>query len=125
MRRTLGIDLSDYFRGLRDWDELYYFVQNPEQGSHLWAAQQDDDELAEAMIELTVGTRQPAYRPGLIGWTADRADMATLIDWVAAQATGGEKFKPLPRPQTAEDRVKEARKNVKVSAVSAKLTGKE
>lgn len=130
MREVLGIDLDDFFRGRRDWGELDYAFDTlcGTSGSHLWAANQNDDELAEILADMTNGNDRAsgeAARPPLIGWTNQRADMATLIDWVTIDAMqGSKKFKPLPRPSTAMERVKAERKDVKMSSVAAKLTGK-
>lgn len=111
--------------GTRSWEELQYFIQNPPQGSKVWAAIQDDEEMAEAILKMTNGEMPKPGPAPLEGWTPERADMATLIDWASVQATqGGKSFKPYPRPVTAIERVRERRKNKKLSALSAKITGK-
>lgn len=81
--------------------------------------------MAEAILQITNGEMPKADGGApLYGWTAERADMAALIDWASVQATGGGKaFKPYPRPVTAIERVRERRKNKKLSALSAKITG--
>ena len=127
MQHILHVDINDFFLGKRPWDELDYAYNSISSisGSHLWAATQDDEDLANAILELMPNQSKTNAPPPLVGWTAERADMAVLIDWAAISATGGgKKFKPVPRPKTAMERVREKLKDEKVSSVSAMLTGK-
>lgn len=84
--------------------------------------------MAEVILDVmkAQGVRQgnKSSPPPLIGWSAERADFADLKDIILAWAAHGEKYKPVPRPRTAIEVVRERRKNAKMSAVEAKITGK-
>lgn len=111
------MDLDDWFRGLRDWQTLMDLVHELPRGSHYRAALADDDELAEAILDL--GEPEPPAHPPLEGWTNELEALTGIQDLLKAIAMrGSEKTpKPLPRPQTGMDRVKRHRVSARHATV--------
>lgn len=93
-------------------------------GSRYVAALLDDDEVAAADIEAR-GTPVSGSRPALVGWTNEREDLTQIKDLlqalIVATRRGDEAPRPLPRPETAYDRVE--RENIRsgLSEIEGKL----
>lgn len=126
MRHYLQIDLEEYFLGARPWEELIDFLRKFPPGSHTWSAQVDDDDLASALLDFYKGKVPESKRPGLVGWSSVRADLAEIKDLLAIrlhQAAGDSqaKLKPTPRPETAMERVKQERSAAKTSALLSQI----
>lgn len=114
---TGGHDLLDWFRGERPWSQLTRLLQGLPEGSRYWAAILDDEDLAAERI--AAGT-EPASRrstPPLLGETAERMLLRAVLSTLqgvehavfAAQVgkKAGPRPRPLPGPETAEDRLRD------------------
>lgn len=110
LRRELGIDLVDYFRGTRPWAQLYRFLARLPRHSHFYAGVMDD----EAAVAQLLGRDRPGTF-GLTGWTFERELLTAIVDAVnqlhatliQVNSSDGKRPKtaPLPRPTTALDRI--------------------
>lgn len=93
-------------------------------GSRYIAALLNDDEVIEADVEAR-GVPAVGSRPGLIGWTAEREDLTQIKDLLKALIMSvrhsEETPKPLPRPETAYDRVERRKVQAGLSEIENKL----
>lgn len=109
----MGLDLDDWFRGLRHWDTLPELVDELPTGSLYRSAVADDDEFVAAIIEhdpTALDDNNLPKRPPLDGWDNYRADLAEIKDLVntaiSAIARSETPPRPVPRPETAFDRAR-------------------
>lgn len=113
-----GHDLLAWFRGVRPWPQLLRLVDRLPEGSRFQAAVVDDEDLARERVQA--GAEPPAGKalPPLEGETQDRALLRMVVSLLmrvehavyaaAAGKKAGSPPRPLPFPETAEDRVREA-----------------
>lgn len=111
-----GADLLDWFRGLRPWPQLARLLRRLPEGSRYVAAVLDDEDLAAERIAAGIEPPTPRKRPPLEGETQDRMLLRALVSGIhrvehavyAAQAgkKAGKPPRPLPGPDTADDRVR-------------------
>lgn len=114
-----SIDLLDFFRGRRPWQQLARMLPRLPEGSRYRAALLDDDELALERLEAESGDDQPKpTRPPLVGETQDRALLRQVVSFLRriehgvynAQAPRNKRTRPpepLKGPETAEDRIRD------------------
>lgn len=112
-----GADLLDWFRGLRPWPQLARLLRRFPEGSRYFAAILDDEDLAEQRIAEGVEPPAPRKRPPLEGETQDRMLLRAAVSALhrvehavfAAQVgkKAGRAPRPLPGPETADERVRE------------------
>jgi hypothetical protein len=102
----LGIDLHEFIRGDRPWDQMYRFLARLPRHSHFHASVMDDDESVEQLLD------RPASRAfGLAGWTFERELLTAMVDalnqvhatLIQINSQNGQRpaVDPLPRPVTA------------------------
>lgn len=114
---TGGVDLLDFFRGDRPWQQLVRLLQRLPEGSRYVSAVLDDEDLAADRIAAGMEPPTPRKLPPLLGETQDRMLLRGVLSQLmrlehavyAAQAgkKAGRPPRPLPGPQTAEERVRE------------------
>lgn len=111
--------LLDFFTGAETWGEFWRLLGQLDDDSRFARAQEDDEELAQRMIErglLTVEDEKP-WRPKAAGWTLlhemlarmlDRQDATvSLLSELPAGVTKRRELPPqFPRPQTARSRAR-------------------
>lgn len=109
MQEILGLDLDDWFRGVRDWRTLLDFVEELPRGSRYRASLADDDDLAEAVIEADLPVSSAG--PSLVGWTREMDVLADIQDLILLGLfRGSGKSAPrVPRPITAIQRAERRR----------------
>lgn len=108
------------FRGEILPDDLMSLIDHLPRHSRLAAAMADDDELAELMEGTPVSQRPPP----LTEWTPETDALAkiadrvgTLIEVVTGALGGTAKVPPVPRPETARDRLKTRREDEFVAGI--------
>lgn len=106
----LGLDLLDWFRGVRPWSKLYRLIDRLPRDSRYKAALAMDPEYARVaarrMADAGVA-EEPAMTP--LGWSREVELLTSLLEailHVRSAVVGGyaknpPKVKPLPRPRTA------------------------
>lgn len=114
---TGGHDLLAWFRGDRPWPQLLRLLDRLPEGSRYVAAILDDEDLARARIEAGVEPPPRRSAPPLLGETAERMLLRAVLSTLqgvehavfAAQIgkKAGPRPKPLPGPETAEDRLRD------------------
>lgn len=128
-----GADLLDWFRGHRPWQQLARLLARLPEGSRYRAAILDDEDLAEQRIAQ--GLERPTDRslPPLEGETQDRMLLRAVVSALlrvehavfavnAKKGKAGKPPRPLPGPQTAEDRVREAYADADVEDIFDQVT---
>ncbi len=120
LHHELGLDLVDFFRGKYSWRKLSDLLARMRAGTQTWAAQVNDDEVAEAYLAAHPDEVEGSNRripPDLedmslvVQYLMGLTDMVgSVIDSLAA--IGGAKgpaTRPVPRPRTALDRARDKR----------------
>lgn len=121
-----GIDLLDFFRGVRPWSQFYRFTKHLPSDSKFKAAQAADPELARALAnqsEPSVG------QPTIEGYDLQTRllvanfNMMKILDWHLLRVNGNKV--PSPElwsiPKTALERELSYRKKLVVDSVLADL----
>ncbi|MCA1191613.1 hypothetical protein [Saccharopolyspora sp. 6V] len=118
---SMGWDLLDWFRGSRPWPQLQRLAERLPQDSHYKAALAQDDDRAELLASLVGDEETAPGSPPLEGYSAvaqrlDRiGDLITMLAEIELNR-GRRKGAPptkldrAPRPETAADRAKAARR---------------
>lgn len=120
---AVGVDLLDFFRGVRPWRQLRRLLSQlmEHQESHFVAAQKTDPDLVANLAERLAqdkanGKRRKPWRPRAVGWSQDTELIARLLDRtgellsvMADQPVPNGKRKnkppkPFPRPETAHEK---------------------
>ena len=104
---------------------MRYFIDHAPQGSHLWAANAADKDIAETLLKVNNYKIPASKHVPLEGYDDLKAILLDIADLLAMQLAGADKFKPAPRPKTALDEIKREIKETKKSALAAQLTGFE
>lgn len=129
---TGGADLLDWFRGRRPWPQLARLLNRLPEGSRYVAVILDDEDLAAERIAAGVEPPTPRKRPPLEGETQDRMLLRALVSAVhrvehavyAAQAgkKAGKPPRPLPGPDTADERVRDRLADQELEALFDQVT---
>lgn len=113
-----GHDLLDWFRGYRPWQQLARLLARLPEGSRYMAAVLDDEDLAAERISSGVERPAGRKRPALLGETQDRMLRRATVSALmrvehavyavnAPKGKAGRPPRPLPGPDTAEDRLRD------------------
>lgn len=114
MRHELDIDLYEYVRGDRPWAQMYRFLARLPRHGHFYASVLADEESMEQVLSQEDNAESKSAIP-LAGWTTDHDLLTTVIDvlnslhatLVQVNSEKGQRpdVKPMPRPETAIERV--------------------
>ncbi|MGU3587174.1 hypothetical protein ACLBYD_28995 [Rhodococcus sp. C26F] len=119
------------------WNRLLRLLPALPEGGWYHAAIANDDERAQKILEMEQRGElpPPSKRPSLVGWTSEKALLTSILDssrqtahgvWAASpkfKGKGGKPPRPLPRPQTARDRVEEFQALVEHDDIASQLLG--
>jgi hypothetical protein len=127
-----GLNIFDYFEGVRPWGQLVRFVNHLPGYSATGRAMADDDELAAwREQQMTPAQRARGPRPPKVTeWTFGDELLTTMVDMatairttlVALQTPKGRqapKFKPARRPITAAQRIERRKEQQTVADIVA------
>lgn len=118
-----GIDLLDYFRGEREWEQLTRFIDTLPVRSHTLIALRDDDEFVQAQVasgamelnskEARISEHDYSPESARLDRVTDQLNtVASLLDRLDQRLAGRQKVKvqqvqPIQRPENAIDRVRQ------------------
>lgn len=128
-----GHDLLDWFRGLRPWTQLARLLARLPEGSRTVAAVLDDEDLAAQRIAEGLERPDGGGRPGLLGETQDRMLLRAVVSALlriehatyavhAGKGKAGTPPRPLPGPETAEDRVRKRTADTELESLFDQVT---
>lgn len=122
----MGVDLLDFFRGVRPWGQFYRFVKHLPGDGKFKAKQAADPELAKAMADQT---QSESPLPTVEGYDLHTKllvavfNMLKILDWHLLRVNGNKVPQPelWPLPKTAFERELSHRSKLRVDSVLAEL----
>ncbi|MBF6332373.1 hypothetical protein [Nocardia transvalensis] len=113
----LGLDIRDCFGGGLDWRTVWRLKDRLPRESHYKTAVAMDEQLAETAAAQPEPDADDYEPPTPLGYTLEAYLLLTIIDClqgvqaavIASTGTKPPALQPMPRPQTALDRVREQR----------------
>lgn len=110
-----NINALEYFSDdypLRDWSQFIRFYETfvRVRGSYTWAAQLEDPETIQQMVEMPESEWSKGGPPPLFGWNDLIEKVTDLIDQQIAARASDERVKFMPRPEVPAIKLRKKRR---------------
>lgn len=118
----LGLNVSDWVAGRRDWREFYRIRARLREGSDYHAAVINDPEIAEALAEMPENTESAP--PPAEGWTPMMERLASIEDRLVllhAATVGAKHVSGVQRPVYTYQLIRDRRGKLKSRVMQSQL----